>query len=195
MRILESVVFGIVLSCLTITCTTTTYYFNYNLVNSYISEVVSNIFSYPHLFCNFAKGVLDTAIVTGIVMQTPIVIGFNVRDNIGGMGHLGYKLAFPSIPGQRKLLELQLVTCYPPGHGRFQNKEDRHMGAFVCRRKGSLVASVAVGFVVHVLHRDPPPHADHKGFNLTLILATSDAKVAVLAPVLPPRVGRNLTTK
>lgn len=45
---------------------------------------------------------------------------------------------------------------------------------------------------VHVLHGDPAPHANHKGFDLALVGAASDAEVAVLAPVLPPGVGGNL---
>lgn len=45
---------------------------------------------------------------------------------------------------------------------------------------------------VHVLHGDPAPHANHKCFDLALVGATSDAKVAVLAPVLPPGVGGDL---
>lgn len=53
-------------------------------------------------------------------------------------------------------------------------------------------AAMVVVMVVHVLHRDPAPHADHKRFDLTLVFAASDAEVAVLAPVLSPGVGSGL---
>lgn len=46
--------------------------------------------------------------------------------------------------------------------------------------------------IVHVLHGDSAPHADNEGFNLALVFPTSDAEVAVLAPVLSPGVGSNL---
>lgn len=49
--------------------------------------------------------------------------------------------------------------------------------------------------VVHVLHRDPAPRADHKCFNLTLVFPAGDAEVAVLSPVLSPGVGSDLKTK
>lgn len=49
--------------------------------------------------------------------------------------------------------------------------------------------------VVHVLHRDPAPGADHKCFYLTLVGPTSDAKEAVLSPVLSPGVRSNLKRK
>lgn len=52
--------------------------------------------------------------------------------------------------------------------------------------------TVLVMMVVHVLHRDPAPHTDHKCFNLTLIVPASDAEVAVLSPVLSPGVGSDL---
>lgn len=54
---------------------------------------------------------------------------------------------------------------------------------------------VVVGKVVHVLHRDPAPHTDHKCFNLTLIVPASDAEVTILSPVLSPGVCRNLERK
>lgn len=54
---------------------------------------------------------------------------------------------------------------------------------------------MVVMMIVHVLHRDPAPHANHKCFNLALIVPTSDAEVAVLSPVLPPGVGSNLERK
>lgn len=47
--------------------------------------------------------------------------------------------------------------------------------------------------VVHVLHRDPAPHANHKCFNLALVLAAGDAEIPVLPPVLAPGVCRNLS--
>lgn len=53
-------------------------------------------------------------------------------------------------------------------------------------------AAMAAVTVVHVLQRDPAPHADHKCFDLTFIVPTSDAEVAILSPVLPPGVGSNL---
>lgn len=46
--------------------------------------------------------------------------------------------------------------------------------------------------VMHVLHRDSAPHANHKCFDLALVLATGDAEIAVLAPVLSPGVCSNL---
>lgn len=55
--------------------------------------------------------------------------------------------------------------------------------------------TMVVMMVVHVLHRDPAPHADHKRFNLTLIVPTSNTEVAILSPVLSPRVGSNLKRK
>lgn len=45
---------------------------------------------------------------------------------------------------------------------------------------------------VHVLHRDPAPHANHKRFDLALVLATGDAEIALLPPVLSPGVCSNL---
>lgn len=54
---------------------------------------------------------------------------------------------------------------------------------------------MVVMMVVHVLHRDPAPHTDHKRFNLTLIVPASDTEVAVLSPVLPPGVGSDLKRK
>lgn len=45
---------------------------------------------------------------------------------------------------------------------------------------------------VHVLHRDSAPHANHKCFDLALVLATSDAEITVLPPVLSPGVCSNL---
>lgn len=53
-------------------------------------------------------------------------------------------------------------------------------------------ATMMVMMALHVLHRDAAPHANHKCFNLTLVVPTSDAEVAVLSPVLPPGVGSNL---
>lgn len=53
-------------------------------------------------------------------------------------------------------------------------------------------APIVVVMVVHVLHRDPAPHADHKRFDLALVFAASDAEVTVLAPVLSPGVGSGL---
>lgn len=52
-------------------------------------------------------------------------------------------------------------------------------------------AMMVVVVVVHVLHRDPAPHTDHKRLDLTLIFPTSDAEIAVLSPVLSPGVGSN----
>lgn len=52
-------------------------------------------------------------------------------------------------------------------------------------------ATMLVMMVVHVLHRDPAPHADHKCFDLTLVFPAGDAEVAVLSPVLSPGVGSN----
>lgn len=54
------------------------------------------------------------------------------------------------------------------------------------------VSAAMVVMVVHVLHRDPAPHADHKRFDLALVFTTSDAEVTVLAPVLSPGVGSGL---
>lgn len=54
---------------------------------------------------------------------------------------------------------------------------------------------MVVMVVVHVLHRDPAPHANHKCFNLTFIVPASDTEVAVLSPVLSPGVGSNLERK
>lgn len=48
---------------------------------------------------------------------------------------------------------------------------------------------------VHVLHRDSPPHANHKCFDLALVLATGDAEVTVLSPILSPGVCSNLKKK
>lgn len=48
---------------------------------------------------------------------------------------------------------------------------------------------------VHVLHRDSAPHADHKRFDLALVVAAGDAEVTVLSPVLSPGVCSNLTKK
>lgn len=45
---------------------------------------------------------------------------------------------------------------------------------------------------MHVLHRDSAPHADHKCFDLALVLATGDAEVSVLPPVLSPGVCSDL---
>lgn len=56
-------------------------------------------------------------------------------------------------------------------------------------------ATMVVVMVVHVLHRDPAPSADHKCFNLTLVFPAGDAEVAVLSPVLSPGVGSDLKTK
>lgn len=53
-------------------------------------------------------------------------------------------------------------------------------------------AAMVVVMVVHVLHRDPAPHPDHKRFDLALVFAASDAEVAVLTPVLSPGVGSGL---
>lgn len=53
-------------------------------------------------------------------------------------------------------------------------------------------AAMMAVMVVHVLHRDPAPHADHKRFDLALVFAASDAEVTVLAPVLSPGVGSGL---
>lgn len=53
-------------------------------------------------------------------------------------------------------------------------------------------ATMVVMMVVHVLHCDPAPHSNHKCFNLTLVVPTSDTEVAVLPPVLSPGVGSNL---
>lgn len=53
-------------------------------------------------------------------------------------------------------------------------------------------ATMVVGMFVHVLHRDPAPHSNHKCLNLTLILPTSDTEETILSPVLPPGVGSNL---
>lgn len=50
-------------------------------------------------------------------------------------------------------------------------------------------AMVVVMMVVHVLHCNSAPHADHKCFNLALIVPTGDTEVAVLSPVLSPGVG------
>ena len=97
-----------------------------------------------------------------------------------------------SVPGQLELLEQQLATCCPPGMAGPEQRRWPH-GSCVSQG-GGLDAAVAVGLVVHVLHRDPPPNADHKGFNLALVFAASDAEVAVLAPALPPGVGSDLTT-
>lgn len=52
-------------------------------------------------------------------------------------------------------------------------------------------AMMVVVVVVHVLHRDPAPHTDHKRFDLALVFPTSDAEIAVLSPVLSPGVGSN----
>lgn len=54
---------------------------------------------------------------------------------------------------------------------------------------------VVVVMVVHVLHRDPAPDANHKGFNLALVAPASNAEVAVLSPVLSPGVGSDLKRK
>lgn len=51
---------------------------------------------------------------------------------------------------------------------------------------------VVVVMAMHVLHRDSAPHANHKRFDLALVLATSDAEITVLPPVLSPRVCSNL---
>lgn len=53
-------------------------------------------------------------------------------------------------------------------------------------------AAMVVMVAVHVLHGDPAPHANHKGLDLALVGATSNAEEAVLAPVLPPGVGGDL---
>lgn len=53
-------------------------------------------------------------------------------------------------------------------------------------------AAMVVVMVVHVLHRDPAPDADHKRFDLALVFAASDAEVTILAPVLSPGVGSGL---
>lgn len=57
------------------------------------------------------------------------------------------------------------------------------------------VSATMVVMVVHVLHRDPAPHANHKCFNLTLVVPAGDAEVAVLSPVLSPGVGSDLERK
>lgn len=54
------------------------------------------------------------------------------------------------------------------------------------------VSAAMVVEVVHVLHRDPAPHADHKRFDLALVFAAGDAEVTVLAPVPSPGVGSDL---
>lgn len=46
--------------------------------------------------------------------------------------------------------------------------------------------------ILHILHGDSAPHTNHKRFNLALVCPASDAKVAVLSPVLSPGVGSNL---
>lgn len=56
-------------------------------------------------------------------------------------------------------------------------------------------AVVVVVVAVHVLHRDSAPHANHKRFDLALVLAAGDAEVTVLSPVLSPGVCSNLTKK
>lgn len=55
-----------------------------------------------------------------------------------------------------------------------------------------LPAAVVVVMRLHVLHRDPAPHADHKGLDLALVLAAGDAEITVLPPVLAPGVCSNL---
>lgn len=60
------------------------------------------------------------------------------------------------------------------------------------KRPLDVSAAMVVVMVVHVLHRDPAPHADHKRFDLALVFAASDAEVTVLAPVLSPGVGSDL---
>lgn len=52
-----------------------------------------------------------------------------------------------------------------------------------------------VVMIVHVLHGDSAPHADHERFDLALVVPASDAEVAVLSPVLSPRVGSDLGTR
>ncbi len=56
-------------------------------------------------------------------------------------------------------------------------------------------ATVVVMMVVHVLHCDSAPHADHKCLDLTLVFPTCDAEVAILSPVLSPGVGSDLRRK
>lgn len=51
---------------------------------------------------------------------------------------------------------------------------------------------IVMVMVVHVLHRDPAPHADYKCLDFTLVVSTSDTEVAVLTPILSPGVGSNL---
>lgn len=55
-----------------------------------------------------------------------------------------------------------------------------------------LPAAVVVVMALHVLHRDPAPHADHERLDLALVLAAGDAEVPALPPVLSPGVGGDL---
>lgn len=48
---------------------------------------------------------------------------------------------------------------------------------------------MVVMVVVHVLHCNPAPHANHESFDFTLIISTSDTEVTIFSPVLSPGVG------
>lgn len=55
-----------------------------------------------------------------------------------------------------------------------------------------LPAAMVVVMAAHVLHGDPAPHANDKRFDLAFVLATGDAEIPVLPPVLSPGVCRYL---
>lgn len=59
----------------------------------------------------------------------------------------------------------------------------------------NLSTAMVVMVIVHVLHCDSAPRADHKCLNLALILPTCNAEEAIFSPVLPPGVSSNLEIK
>lgn len=61
----------------------------------------------------------------------------------------------------------------------------------MCKEKSLYAMVIVMVMVVHVLHRDPAPHADYKCLDFTLVVSTSDTEVAVLTPILSPGVGSN----
>lgn len=58
-----------------------------------------------------------------------------------------------------------------------------------------LPAAMVVVMAAHVLHGDPAPHANHKRFDLALVLAAGNAEIPLLPPVLSPGVCRYLEKK
>lgn len=77
-----------------------------------------------------------------------------------------------------------------------QSKKSKgHSGGFQNHKSLLLNVSAAMVVILHVLHSDSAPDANHKCFDLALIFSPNDAEVAVLAPVLSPGVGSNLRIK